>query len=61
MLNMCYFAIKADINQQVTVGRSWLKSRIQVLNKSGLSQREIASAVDVSQSTISRELARNRG
>ena len=37
------------------------RCQIYLLNKSGLSQREIASAVDVSQSTISRELARNRG
>lgn len=37
------------------------RCQIYVLNKSGMSQREIASAIEVSQSTISRELARNRG
>lgn len=37
------------------------RCQIYVLNKSGLSQRETASAVGISQSTISRELARNRG
>ncbi|WP_198411242.1 helix-turn-helix domain-containing protein [Marinimicrobium alkaliphilum] len=37
------------------------RCEIYVLNRSGLSQREIAPAVDVSQSTISRELAKNLG
>jgi IS30 family transposase len=37
------------------------RCQISVLIKSGLSQREIGAAVDVSQSTISRELTRNTG
>lgn len=37
------------------------RCQIEVLNKSGMSQQEIADAVETSQSTISRELRRNRG
>lgn len=37
------------------------RCQISLLNKSGLSQRAIASAVGASQSTISRELDRNSG
>lgn len=37
------------------------RCRIEALKKSGLSQNKIAEIVDVSQSTISRELRRNRG
>jgi IS30 family transposase len=44
--------------QQLT---SEQRCQISVLIKSGLSQREIAAAIGVSQSTISRELARNTG
>lgn len=37
------------------------RCQISVLIKSGMSQRAIASAIGVSQSTVSRELARNTG
>ena len=37
------------------------RCQICTLNKRGLSQREIAQEIGVSQSTISRELTRNRG
>ena len=37
------------------------RCQIEVLNKSGLSQKKIAESVGTSQSTISRELRRNRG
>ena len=37
------------------------RCQIEALIKSGMLQREIAEAVGVSQSTISRELGRNRG
>ena len=37
------------------------RCQISVLKKSNFSQREIASAIGTSQSTISRELARNTG
>lgn len=37
------------------------RCQIEVLKKRGMSQSEIADAVDVHQSTISRELARNTG
>lgn len=37
------------------------RCQISVLMKSGLSQKKIGEAIGVSQSTISRELARNRG
>jgi len=37
------------------------RCQIEVLKKSGMTQQEIAAAVETSQSTISRELRRNRG
>ena len=37
------------------------RCQIEVLKKSGLKQEDIADAVGVSQSTISRELSRNKG
>ena len=37
------------------------RCQIEVLKKSGMTQQEIADTVEISQSTISRELKRNRG
>ena len=37
------------------------RCQIEVLKKSGMTQQEIADAVETSQSTVSRELRRNRG
>ncbi|MDP0561860.1 MAG: helix-turn-helix domain-containing protein [Candidatus Endonucleobacter sp. (ex Gigantidas childressi)] len=37
------------------------RCQISALKKSGLSQREIAEIIATSQSTVSRELARNTG
>ena len=37
------------------------RCQIEVLKKSGMTQQEIAAVVETSQSTISRELKRNRG
>ena len=37
------------------------RCQIEVLKKSGMTQQEIADAVETSQSTISRELKRNKG
>jgi transposase, IS30 family len=55
--------LQQEINHEKQKTSASLRKRcqIEVLNKIGLSQKAVATQVGVNQSTISRELNRNRG